>query len=43
MTAYDLKKAWPELDLQIVPDAGHSSVEPGTLKLLVEVSLKVAT
>ena len=37
-TAYALKKAWPELTLHIVPDAGHSSREPGTAKLLVEVS-----
>ena len=29
---------WPEIELQIVPDAGHSSREPGTSKLLVEVS-----
>ena len=36
-TAYALKKAWPEITLHIVPDAGHSSREPGTAKLLVEV------
>ena len=36
-TAYALKKAWPEATLHIVPDAGHSSREPGTAKLLVEV------
>ncbi|KAI0777157.1 proline iminopeptidase [Irpex lacteus] len=38
-TAYALKKNWPELTLHIVPDAGHSSREPGIAKLLVEVSL----
>ena len=36
-TAYALKKAWPEITLHIVPDAGHSSREPGIMKLLVEV------
>ncbi|KAJ3510975.1 hypothetical protein NLJ89_g4373 [Agrocybe chaxingu] len=33
-TAYALKKAWPEITLHIVPDAGHSSREPGISKLL---------
>lgn len=36
-TAYALKKVWPEITLHIVPDAGHSSREPGTAKLLVKV------
>ncbi|KAG6889286.1 hypothetical protein C0992_005702 [Termitomyces sp. T32_za158] len=36
-TAYALKKVFPELELQIVPDAGHSAREPGIAKLLVEV------
>jgi len=36
-TAWELKKVWPEIDLHIVPDAGHSSREPGIAKLLVEV------
>ncbi|KAF8808745.1 proline iminopeptidase [Phlegmacium glaucopus] len=47
-TAYALKKAcsllttillvFPEITLHIVPDAGHSSREPGTSKLLVEAT-----
>ncbi|KAI0694603.1 proline iminopeptidase [Cytidiella melzeri] len=37
-TAYELKKVWPEITLHIVPDAGHSSREPGTSKLLVEAT-----
>jgi len=37
-TAYALKKVWPEITLNIVPDAGHSSREPGTSKLLVEAT-----
>ena len=38
-TAWALKKAWPEVDLRIVPDAGHSAGEPGISAGLVEVSL----
>ncbi|KAJ8072406.1 hypothetical protein PM082_015965 [Marasmius tenuissimus] len=41
-TAYALKKVWPEITLHIVPDAGHSSREPGTAKLLVEATNKFA-
>ncbi|KAF5359556.1 hypothetical protein D9756_003460 [Leucocoprinus leucothites] len=41
-TAYALKKAFPEATLHIVPDAGHSSREPGTTKLLVETTDKFA-
>ncbi|KAI0316053.1 proline iminopeptidase [Amylostereum chailletii] len=37
-TAWALKKAWPEITLHIVPDAGHSSREPGTQKLLVQAT-----
>jgi len=37
-TAYALKKAWPEITLHIVPDAGHSSKEPGNEKLLVQAA-----
>ncbi|KAI0784583.1 proline iminopeptidase [Abortiporus biennis] len=41
-TAYALKKVWPEITLHIVPDAGHSSREPGTAKLLVEATDRFA-
>ncbi|KAG7089504.1 hypothetical protein E1B28_011183 [Marasmius oreades] len=41
-TAYTLKKVWPEISLEIVPDAGHSSREPGIAKLLVEATNKFA-
>jgi proline iminopeptidase len=37
-TAFALKKAWPEIQFHIVPDAGHSSREPGTSKLLVQAT-----
>ncbi len=35
-TAYDLKKAWPEAELYMIADAGHSSIEPGIAKALIE-------
>jgi len=38
-SAWALKQVWPEITLHIVPDAGHSSREPGITKLLVEVRL----
>ncbi|KAL1737917.1 putative proline iminopeptidase [Schizophyllum fasciatum] len=41
-TAWDLKKVFPELELHIVPDAGHSAREPGIAKLLVEATNKFA-
>jgi proline iminopeptidase len=37
-SAWDLHKAWPEADLRIVPDAGHSAFEPGTARELVKAT-----
>ena len=34
-TAWALHRAWPEATLQIIPDAGHSAMEAGTLQALV--------
>jgi proline iminopeptidase len=34
-SAWDLHRAWPEADLRIVPDAGHSAFERGNLHQLV--------
>jgi proline iminopeptidase len=34
-SAWDLHRAWPEADLRIVPDAGHSAFEPGITSELV--------
>ncbi|KQQ85796.1 prolyl aminopeptidase [Aureimonas sp. Leaf324] len=34
-TAWDLHKAWPGSELQIVEDAGHAYSEPGTLDRLI--------
>ena len=33
--AFDLKAAWPEVDLRVVADAGHAMTEPGTTHELV--------
>jgi len=41
-TAYALKKVWPEIEMHIVPDAGHSARETGTEKLLVQAANKFA-
>ncbi len=34
-TAEDLHRAWPEADYVVVPDAGHSAMEPGIRRALV--------
>lgn len=36
--AWDLKKAWPEVQLHIIPDAGHSAHEPGNTQKLLEIT-----
>ena len=38
----DLRRAWPELDWEIVPDAGHSSHEPGITRELVAATRRIA-
>lgn len=40
--AWDLKKAWPEVELQIVPDGGHLYTEPGITDGLVRASDRFA-
>jgi proline iminopeptidase len=40
--AWDLKKAWPEVELQIVPDGGHLFTEPGITDGLVGASDRFA-
>ncbi len=37
-SAWALHKAWPKSQLKIVPDAGHSSLEPGIVSELVKAS-----
>ncbi|CAA2982541.1 proline iminopeptidase [Olea europaea subsp. europaea] len=41
MSAWDLHKAWPEVDFIIVPDARHSANEPGTSEQLVAATNKL--
>ena len=41
--AWDLKQAWPEVDLQIVPDGGHLFTEPGITDGLVRATDRFAT
>lgn len=35
LSAWDLHKAWPEAELQIIKDAGHAASEPGILDALI--------
>ena len=40
-SAWDLHKAFPEADLRIIADAGHSVGEPGISSALVEAMDKI--
>ncbi len=40
MSAWDLHRAWPEAELKIVPDAGHSAFEPGIVDGLIRATDK---
>lgn len=40
--AYELASRWPQAELRIVQDAGHSSTEPGIAKALVAAADKFA-
>jgi len=42
-SAWALHRAWPEAELQIVPDAGHSAREPGNAAALVAATDRFAT
>jgi proline iminopeptidase len=37
-TAFELHQAWPGSQLEIVPDAGHATSEPGIVRKLVEAT-----
>ncbi|KAJ4965610.1 hypothetical protein NE237_017459 [Protea cynaroides] len=41
MSAWDLHKAWPEAELKVVPDAGHSANETGIAAELVAANEKL--
>lgn len=38
--AWDLKKAWPEAELHIIQDAGHTATEPGIVDALIRAGDK---
>ena len=40
MSAWELHRAWPEAELKITPDSGHSMMEAGNLSALVEATDK---
>ena len=41
-SAWDLSKRWPEAELVVVPDAGHSAMEPGILDALLRATDRFA-
>ncbi len=41
-TAWALSKVWPAAELHIIPDAGHSSMEPGIVDQLIRATDKFA-
>ncbi len=42
-SAWALHRAWPEADLRVVEDAGHSAFEPGILHELIEATERYAS
>ncbi len=38
VSAWDLHRRWPEAEFHVVPDAGHSAMEPGIVDRLVEAT-----
>ncbi|MCH9687706.1 MAG: prolyl aminopeptidase [Deltaproteobacteria bacterium] len=38
MSAWDLHRAWPEAELKVIPNAGHSAYEPGIVDGLIEAT-----
>ena len=42
-SAEELHRAWPEADYTVVPDAGHSAMEPGTRRALIAATERFKT
>ena len=42
VSAWDLHKAWPEAELNMIPDAGHAFNEPGILDALIRATDRFA-
>jgi len=38
MSAWELHRAWPEAELRVIADAGHSATEPGIVDALVDAT-----
>ncbi|HKK07147.1 MAG TPA: prolyl aminopeptidase [Gammaproteobacteria bacterium] len=38
-SAWELHRAWPRAELKVIPDAGHSAAEPGTVDALVQATI----
>lgn len=38
ISAWELHRAWPEAQMEIIPDAGHSGFEPGILDALIRAT-----
>lgn len=41
-SAWELHRAWPEADFQVVPNAGHAAFEPGIAAALVAATNRFA-
>lgn len=41
-TAWEMHRAWPEADIQIIQDAGHAASEPGIIDALLRATDKFA-
>jgi proline iminopeptidase len=40
VTAHELHRRWPEAEYCVIPDAGHSALEPGIRSALIEATEK---
>lgn len=43
VTAWELARAWPEAEFQLVPDAGHSAMEPNIRRALIRATERFKT
>ncbi|MCC6208537.1 MAG: prolyl aminopeptidase [Gammaproteobacteria bacterium] len=41
-SAWDLHQAWPRAELRVIPDAGHSALEPGIVDALVRATVDLS-
>ena len=41
-SAWDLHHVWPDAELKIIANAGHSATEPGTVDALIEATISMA-